>query len=107
MRELELSEFNFNFTAFCHYEIALKNGATIRTDGAADDYARPMEMMAHGVIAAAPLTLRHGQAGQMLALVRRPFIRARNDALSICSLLGLVQHVFEPVFSEHFADGPA
>ncbi|WP_141749577.1 site-specific integrase [Duganella phyllosphaerae] len=42
-----LSDFNFDLAAMRRYEIELKNGTTIRTDGSADDHARAMEMMAH------------------------------------------------------------
>lgn len=42
-----LSDFNLDLTAMRRYEIELKNGTTIRTDGSADDHARAMEMMAH------------------------------------------------------------
>ena len=51
----KLSDFNFDLASLRRYEIALKNGTTIRTDGSADDQARALEMMAQiqrlGVIA--------------------------------------------------------
>jgi integrase len=42
----KLSDFNFDVEALRRYEIALKNGTTIRTDGSAEEHARAMEMMA-------------------------------------------------------------
>ena len=46
MGEPKLSDFNFDVEALRRYEISLKNGATVRTDGSAEEHARAMEMMA-------------------------------------------------------------
>ena len=46
MAEPKLSDFNFDLATLRRYEIALKNGTIIRTDGSAAEHARVMEMMA-------------------------------------------------------------
>ncbi|MQA42154.1 hypothetical protein [Rugamonas aquatica] len=45
MAEPKLSDFNFDLATLRRYEIALKNGTTIRTDGSAEEHARVMQMM--------------------------------------------------------------
>ncbi len=45
MSNPKLSDFNFDLDAIRRYEIALKNGTTIKTDGSAEEHARAIAML--------------------------------------------------------------
>ena len=86
MGEPKLSDFNFDVEALRRYEIALKNGTTIRTDGSADDHARAMEMMAQmervGVIDPEDRPLRSATAKRAKS---EPLTSAVDKWLANCS----------------------